>query len=305
VKGLAGMAGEGALPGSRSVRLLRPLLAVPRERLARHARENRLDWVEDESNASRHHDRNYLRHDILPLLKARFPSCLATLGRTASHLAEAQALLDERAGEDARHAVAEGRLRVAVLAGFSAPRARNLLRHYLAGQGLPLPGERRLQAMLDQLTGARPDARLRIVHGGAELRRFAGQLYVVKAAAPGAGQTLVWHQEPLLDWLGQAVCFAPSEGRGISLEKAWGQPFSLRPRRGGERLRLAGNRPARSLKNLFQEAGTPPWERERLPLVYCGDTLVGVPGLGVDWHWRARPGEPGLVIEMGERCPSY
>ena len=65
------------------------------------------------------------------------------------------------------------------------------------------------------------------------------------------------------------------------------QPVTVRWRRGGERLRVAVNRPSRTLKNLFQEAGIPAWERERLPLLFCGGQLVWAPALGVDAAFQA------------------
>jgi len=90
--------------------------------------------------------------------------------------------------------------------------------------------------------------------------------------------------------------FKPEEGRGLSVERLRSAPVTLRRRSGGERLRLAPGRPQRTLKNLFQEGGVPPWERERLPLVYCGDALVAVPGIGEACEWRAARGERGLIV---------
>jgi tRNA(Ile)-lysidine synthase len=62
----------------------------------------------------------------------------------------------------------------------------------------------------------------------------------------------------------------------------------VRLRTGGERLQLQPRKPRRTLKNLFQEAGVPPSERSRTPLLFCGDDLVWVPGLGVDVRYRGR-----------------
>jgi tRNA(Ile)-lysidine synthase len=75
--------------------------------------------------------------------------------------------------------------------------------------------------------------------------------------------------------------------------------LTLRPRAGRERMKMALNRPSRSLKNLFQEAGVPAWQRDWLPLLYLDDELVFAAGLGLDarhvrnlpegmlLHWRA------------------
>jgi tRNA(Ile)-lysidine synthase len=75
----------------------------------------------------------------------------------------------------------------------------------------------------------------------------------------------------------------------------------IRLRRGGEKIRLLANGSTRSLKNLLQEARMPPWERERLPLIYCADTLVAVPGLGVASGWQAGAGKVGWTITWQRR----
>jgi len=71
----------------------------------------------------------------------------------------------------------------------------------------------------------------------------------------------------------------------------------VRLRSGGERLQLDARRPRRTLKNLFQEAGVPPWERSRTPLLYCGDDLVWAPGLGIDVRYQAGSDTAGWVPE--------
>jgi tRNA(Ile)-lysidine synthase len=63
-------------------------------------------------------------------------------------------------------------------------------------------------------------------------------------------------------------------------------------------LRLDGRRPTRSLKNLLQEAGIPPWQRQRLPLLFSGNTLVFVPGIGGAFGYQANKGEPGIVVKF-------
>jgi tRNA(Ile)-lysidine synthase len=90
--------------------------------------------------------------------------------------------------------------------------------------------------------------------------------------------------------------FKPEEGRGLSFAKLRADPVTVRVRRGGERLRLDHRRPRRTLKNLFQERGIPPWDRDSLPLLFCGENLVSVPGIGDACEFRAAPGEAGLIV---------
>ena len=59
--------------------------------------------------------------------------------------------------------------------------------------------------------------------------------------------------------------------------------------------------PKKSLKNLWQEAGVPPWERERAPFVWHGEELIAVLGVGIDYEWRASEGKQGLSLMLGVR----
>jgi tRNA(Ile)-lysidine synthase len=48
------------------------------------------------------------------------------------------------------------------------------------------------------------------------------------------------------------------------------------------------------LKKLFQERGIPPWERDRVPLIYRGNDLIAVAGLWVCEGFEVAPGEAGI-----------
>jgi tRNA(Ile)-lysidine synthase len=46
----------------------------------------------------------------------------------------------------------------------------------------------------------------------------------------------------------------------------------------------------------LQEAAIPPWMRESLPYLWCGDQLAWVAGLGADCHFTCAADEPGLEV---------
>ena len=271
--GASGMAGVGRLHGAAEVRALRPLLGMAREEIEAYARSHELDWVEDESNADETLTRNWVRRRVAPMLAARFPRWREGLARAASHFAEAQGLLAENLSE---------RLYVSTLGRMSKAGAKVALREFLRRSGTRAPNARRLEEMLHQMLEAPDDAHVEFVHDGQVLRRFRGEVVLLPLPPAPAPVQVVYHK---------------SRGQGIDAEKFKQKPVTLRTRQGGERLRLAPDRPSRTLKNLFQEAGIPPWERDRLPLVYCGEDLVWVPGLGIAAAYRAGRGRPGLVPE--------
>lgn len=295
LKGLAAMA-ESREEGG--VRWLRPLLAFARPVLSAYAAARGLAWIEDESNERTEADRNFLRRDILPRVAARFPQYRESLSRLARHAAGAQALAEALADEDARRAGwEEGGLRVDRLGALDPFRQANVLRHFLAAEGLPMPTQARLAQMTRQLLASRDDARVRLVHGGRVLRRHQGRLVIEPADGPDTPWRIDWRGEGVLA-LGEGrgeVRFAEATGEGLSRARAAAGDWHFAPRAGGERLRLRAGGPSRTLKNLLQEAGIPPWRRPRLPLLFHGDRLAWAPGIGLAADLRAGPGEPGLV----------
>ena len=297
--GVRGLSGMPALRQAEGPTILRPLLDVPRASLLAYAKHRKLAWVEDESNADVSLARNFLRQTVLPAIETKFPAYRDTLLRASRNLAEADALLAELGGIDLAQGTHHGRLDVQYLAGLSQARAKNLLRVFFESQGAPMPDAIRLQEMLHQLLSASSGARIEISWGDFVLRRFRGEAWVEYAAPPpDAMWEKAWRGESVLPLpeLGCQLEFVPMQGAGISLEKLASQPLALRLRRGGERLRIDCKRPRRTLKNLLQEAAMPPWLRARLPLIYCGEHLVALPGIGVDCAYQAQGDEAGLLV---------
>jgi tRNA(Ile)-lysidine synthase len=259
-RGASGMAPESQFRGKT---LIRPLLDVSRKEIEAYARRHGLSWIEDESNANQALTRNFVRHRLGPLIDQRFPGWKKSLSRAARHFSR------EEAGADA------------------------LLRKFLQTKGLRAPSEAKLVEMLKQLTSG--GARTLVEHDGARLRVYRGKLKVEETAAAAAFTPLKWQGETRLPLpeLGGELRFRRTRGKGIDANK----PLSVRLRAGGERLQPDAKRPRRTLKNLFQEAGVPAWERDRLPLLVCGEDLVWVPGLGVDARYQAAKNRPGVLPE--------
>lgn len=279
-------------------RILRPLLDAPRSEIERYARRRKLKWIEDESNSDTYFSRNFLRQEVLPLIVTRFPAYSVTLARAARHFAEAAQLLDELAANDAVGCIADGVLQIAGLRKLSRFRAKNLLRHFLGMQGTAMPNAERLEEALRQSLAAKDDAGVCIDLGDSQLRRFAGALHVVPKAAvlrKEFSQTWRGERELALPELNGVLSMTKRRGIGISHARLEAGPVIIRVRRGGERLQPDCGRPRRSLRNLLQENAIAPWRRERMPLLYCGEALVWVPGIGIACDFQAQPGEPSLL----------
>ncbi len=285
--------------------LLRPLLDVDRAELRAYADDQQLHWIDDASNADPGFDRNYLRHRIMPLLRERWPATNRVLARSANRCAEVANWLDADADADlARAAAAQlDGLHLPALRLLSEPRQRNLLRRWLRKLGLPVPDARQLQHILhDALTAGR-DRQPCIHWPGGEVRRYRDTLYARPPLMPhDARQVFTWRAEendyPPLEIPGLGILQLQNViGAGLRSETLAGATLTVGFRQGGERFRPVGRLHSQELKKLLQDAGIPPWQRDRLPLLYLGGAenhrLLAVVGLGIAADHAAAPDQPG------------
>jgi tRNA(Ile)-lysidine synthase len=295
----AGLAGIAAMPASTPFgrgQLIRPLLGVTRADVDAYARAAGIERIDDPMNLSPRFDRGSLRRDVIPVLRARWPSIARTVSRTARHAATAQELLDVLAAIDAADGVEEGRLLVARCLVLSRARQANLLRWWLRRCGLGMPSEARLHSILDDLLPARAGAQPVVTWPTGEVRRHRGWLHAMPPLGPVVRKAWTLTAGEALEAEGVGtITLVASTGCGFSALRYPG-PFELRVRLGGERLLPAGQRVEKSVTRLLREAGTEPWLRDRIPLVYSRDSLLAVGQRWVAATAAAEAGEPGLAV---------
>ncbi|WP_339465210.1 tRNA lysidine(34) synthetase TilS [Pseudomonas lurida] len=299
VRGLAAMPAQRPLAGGY---LVRPLLDVSREALEVYAHEHQLKWIEDPSNADSRFSRNYLRHRVLPALTERWPQAVTGLARTAEHLGEAQGLLDELALLDLQAASKASvfpwlglpSLALAPLCELSDARQRNALRHWLAPL-TRLPDSDHWagwHSMRDAKGDAQPLWRL----ADGELHRCGQRIWWLPSTRSEFSDATVSWPDP------QNPLELPGNGQLTLTGEAPEGPLEVRYRQGGEILEVPG-RGRRDLKRLLNESGLPSFVRGRLPLLYQGEQLLGVPSLAGLWpapsddwqlHWMPQTCDQGL-----------
>ena len=276
VQGLSAMRTLRAFPPGW---LWRPFLELPRERLYGYAQQHGLRWIEDPHNRDPRYSRSWLRSELTPLLRERFPQVEESLARTARLLAEASTLLDELAAQDLALAGRGEALGVGALRELAAPRRHNLLRCWLRQRGFEMPSADTLERVEREVLDAAEDAEPLLAWAGCELRRYRDRLYAMQPLPPPPAA------EPALAWIGEQLSLPPGCGL-LRLSQLPPRGLSVRFMRGGERFKPAGGAHSRTLKNLFQEAGVPPWVRLRTPLVEAAGELVYVAGVGGSGNWR-------------------
>lgn len=297
VRGLAAMPATAAFATGR--RLARPLLHWGRTALATYADAEGLDYIDDPSNADIRLARNYLRVQVLPRLTARWPDAADMLARSARHSMESVQLLDEVASADlVACATTAGELRIDSLTTLSPARRGNLVRYWLRASGVRVPAETTLRQILAQCEREPRTRHALISWPEAEVRRYRDVLIVSARSGTLADWTASWDPAaPLrVPGTGKHLRLQATTGQGLALAWTRAAPWQVQWRQGGERCLLPGRTHRHKLKKLLQDAGVPPWERSRLPLVYVHGELAAVADRWVCQPFAAGPGEPGVTL---------
>jgi len=293
--GLPGLAAMPSVAAFGRGRLARPLLGFDRGELEAWARRRRLEWIEDDTNADEGFDRNYLRHRILPLVRARWPAASRAVARTARHAAEAQRLLDLVGRADAERAAVGAALCTQRLRPLTPERRRNALRYWIARAGAAPPDTRRLDELAGPVLEARCDACPEVSWGRTIARRQGDLLSLTRARSPLLLEPVSWALRTA-----PAIELAPGLGRLELVPDAHGpididalpESVMVRLRSGGERLRPRRGGPSRTLKALLQQARIASEERKRLPLLWAGERLLAAGDLWVDAQIQAAGDAP-------------
>ncbi len=305
--GPAGLAGIGVTQPFGHGQLLRPLLGVSSDDIAAYASAEELTWIEDPSNTDDRFDRNFIRREVMPLLRTRWSAVDNRLMQSSSLLAESSQLLRDLADIDIEACGSSHSMSLERVRQLSEPRQRNLLRRAVQRCGLPIPPATRLYEVVTALISARRDAQPVVRWPGAEIRRYLDRLFVQAPLDPwpDGSETRSMAEGDLVD-LGRGLgrLRLVRHGREGLDPDIVGNGLKIHFRQGGESLRIAPDGSTRKLKKLFQEAEVLPWMRDRLPLLYAGDTLVAVADL---WLSADHIAIGGFVIDWQEKpaikCP--
>lgn len=298
-KGLSAMA--GAMPW-RNGMIVRPLLSVSRDKIEFAAKTLQLEWVEDESNQDTRFDRNFIRHQVAPILRQRWPYIHTSVQRSAELCAEQEALLNELLSEQLQTLLTDdGSLSIEGLASKSERVRMQLLRMWFANAKLRMPSRDHLALIWQQVALAVDDANPELNLGHVTVRRFAQRLYQVmpvRKISDWHAPLSANHELELPDDIGFIHLAAHSEGE-VNLTDAQLTQLSVIFNPEGLTAHPVGRGHSRKLKKLFQEYAIPSWLRRRTPIIMCEGEVVAVMGLFVckdfigkgyklDWRAKAR-----------------
>ncbi|WP_394388234.1 tRNA lysidine(34) synthetase TilS [Shewanella woodyi] len=311
-KGLSAMGALQVFDGDKQ--LLRPLLNVSREQIEAKAASLSLPHIEDESNADDKYDRNFLRLQIIPKLKSRWSAIATTASRSAALCAQQQAVIDDEVSarlpnfiEQVPHG--EGTALNLDLLSHQTPNWQALLfRGYIENSGFAPVSQIQLEQLLSQLLTAKPDANVEVRIADMLARRFRDKaylsLYRLESYKPKSLESVELTLESDVHLIQEINIPLSSNIRvevlkddrreGVrlpSIDEKVSVRFSAV---GSMRCHPHNRQKGRELKKLWQEYGVPPWERERVPLIFYNEKLVCAVGYWVEYSFQSAEHETGL-----------
>jgi tRNA(Ile)-lysidine synthase len=190
------------LQPDKQVGFYRPLLDTKQQVILDYAQQHKLQWCEDESNQNTDFERNFLRHDVLPVLQNRWPEISRSVARSASLCAEQQRLLDEICGEKLKLIKASANsLHLPALKQLSQSWLNQLVRYWLSELGIQSPSLAVLNQLIPEVLDAANDAMPILQWNGWQFRRFDQQLFVIRASLEKVSIHKVWQGEKSIQLL--------------------------------------------------------------------------------------------------------
>lgn len=309
----AGPRGLSAMPKMKLLGdnfVLRPFLYISQKTIIDYAKHHHLDWIEDPSNNDTRFDRNRIRHEILPVMKQRWPSLSKTLARVTQYQAEAVECLRDLAVSDwAKIKVTENitELSISKLLQMSLARQKNLLRYWIEQINcLDAIDSAHLNRIFNEVIPAAKDSLPVVKWKNTQVCRYRGILYALTAeknndasntSRKNIRQAQDWHISNAIELTHQRLISRETYGQGIKQSLITDGILNIRYRQGGESCQPSGRANHHSLKKLFQEWAVPPWKRSQIPLIYIGNEIVQVVGYCLCEPYVAGPDEQGISIE--------
>ncbi|MEA2068236.1 MAG: tRNA lysidine(34) synthetase TilS [Verrucomicrobiota bacterium] len=278
-------AGSGGLGGMAfrqeigRVRLIRPMLEIPRAGILQWLEENGFAWREDASNSDEAFLRNRVRHTILPMLGNELnPNIRETILRTMDILREENAWME---------GLETGNWKLET--GTPLAARRRGLRKWLFGHGAEEAGfdaVEKILALMDSGEGTTVfelNSRQRVVVEYGKPRFEEGDSQTLETSwALTIEQGTGWRKDH-----GKGAGILPAEA-SFDAEKVGDSPIKVRGYLPGDRMNPLGMGGSRKLQDILTDQKVPRAGRPHTPVVVCRGEIIWLPGYRTARGWEVQ-----------------
>ena len=291
----SGVDGLSGMPESRPLGkgvLQRPLLGFQTSTLKNYLHEAGIEWIEDPSNEYLNHDRNFVRHEIMPLLEKRWPQVNKRLLLTRKAMTDARILLERLADDYIAQHLPHPMVLLMESGLIDDPELFKLIlrRWTKLSASATLPAYR-LDTFYEQVRKAGNKQNVTICWGGWLVQLYGKRLWLHRDVMIQPCSSVNWVKMDMKVELGHDAGQLEFIDHHVTSEQLRDEPglgktlvptgeFCVGSRTAMEETAIYHGGHHRSLKSLFQAARIPPWLRDCIPVCNWNGELVAMG----DWY---------------------
>lgn len=268
VKGLSAMPDfKKILNGYHS----RPFLNISKNTLMELVDFKELKYIIDNSNNNTKFSRNYIRKEILPKIKERWPSYSSTISRAANNVADAEKLNRDLAEIDIQNFLLSDDNKISTsVKNLDDYRFNNVIRFWIKKNNFRMPSLEQIYSIYLNVLNAGNDKTPFFSCSEYEIRRHNDYIEIMKPLKKHDSSKIYnWKFEEnlVISNLSVNLSWKNLEERlGYNLNK----DVEVKFREGGKSIELSKNK---NLKDYMRENKIPPWKRDRTLLIYIDKEL--------------------------------
>ena len=262
-------------------RRVRPLLNWSKKQIQVYATHHHLTWIEDESNESIDYDRNFVRHQLSPMIASRWLSADRSIARAADHCAMAADVLREYLEMDVGLiSLPSGALCLQQWQKLSHNKQRLCLMHWLDQYEPYAMDARHLEELCAQLNHWHREMTIHHKVGKGVIKVYANAIYW------SSDQKLNPPLKPMIWETGKQDSMVSGHYVFKILTCIEDLEIHIVTRKQCGHVRLQKNRPRKAIKQIMQELRVPPWLRDTIPVLMIDDEICCVPGYFCHPKWQ-------------------
>lgn len=277
--GLSGMSSQSFLGNKK---IIRPFLNKTKKELEHWAKSKKLQWIEDFSNSNIEHDRNFIRHKIIPSLEKRWPFFLKNCIRSSNICREETDILNHLLHEKITDLIQfDDSLNIKNFIRIKKKIGIALIRYWILLQKIKTPSYKSIQCIYHQMVYSRIDAKPKIILKKHEIRRYKKSIFLIKKQTNLINTILFWHKKKETIVLPNNLGNLQQNNQGITLPAPKkNELINIRFQYEGYVL-ILGRDKKRKIKKIWQEKNIPPWIRNQIPLLFYNNTFISALGIFV------------------------
>ena len=271
----SGAKGLSSMPRIKKIKKgfhLRPFLAFNKKTLEDFLELRIISYIEDQSNNDTDFSRNFIRKEIIPKIKKKWPSCASTISRSAQNISELYKLNEDLAMIDIQNFLINDIYKISIgVRTLDKYRCNNVIRYWISKNNYRMPSAEQLHSIYSNVLNAGDDKAPFFLCSEYEIRRHNDYIEIMQPLKKHDSSNIYKWKFPE-NLIISNLCLNLSWS---DLEEKFGRKIThdveVRFRKSGENLKLYNSK--KSLKDYMREINMPPWKRERTPLIYIDKKL--------------------------------